>query len=63
MSAGKQTFWHVSFYNDHVTITTNVPAGNGDDAITIAEGLVRDECGVDVSTWMIGDVEDSTVPA
>jgi hypothetical protein len=62
MSAGN-TFWHVSFYNDHVTVTVNVPAANADEAITIAESLIRDECDLDVSTWMIGDTEDSTVPA
>lgn len=58
-----KTFWHVSFYNDFVTLTVNVPAGDADEAITIAEGLVRDECDLDVSQWKIGDAEDSTVPA
>jgi hypothetical protein len=62
MSAGS-TIWHVSFYNDYVTLTVNVPATNADDAITIAESLIRDECELDVSTWKIGDTEDSTVPA
>jgi TnpA family transposase len=58
----QRTFWNVTFSDTYATITTTVAAIGADDAVVLAENLIRDYYDIDVSRWMT-DTDDTTEPA
>lgn len=59
-----RTFWNAMFSQAkvHVTITVTVPALNADDAIVLAENLIRDHYDIDTTGWWV-EADDTTEPA
>lgn len=57
-----RTLWNVTFSHTYATITTTVAALNADDAIVLADNLIRDYYDLDVSSWW-SDTDDTTEPA
>jgi len=58
----QRTLWNVMFSGTYATITTTVAALNADDAIVLADNLIRDYYDIDVSRWSV-DTDDTTYPA
>lgn len=62
--AGKDTIqtlslWNVQFLEDYALITaTSVPGLNEDDAIQAGIISLRDYYGIDVSNWLVNEVEE-----
>ena len=58
----QRTFWNVMFSDTYATITTTVAALNADDAIVLADNLIRDYYDIDTTRWSV-DTDDTTEPA
>ena len=58
----QRTFWNVMFSDTYATITTTDAALNADDAIVLADNLIRDYYDIDTTRWSV-DTDDTTEPA
>lgn len=45
------TIWNVAFTRHYATITVSVAAIDADDATVLAENVLLDQYGIDVSMW------------
>lgn len=58
-TSSKTKLWNVQFVDDYAVITaTSVPAIDEEDATELAIQTLADYYDIDVSGWMLNDVEE-----
>jgi hypothetical protein len=62
MTTPPRTLWNVAFSHNYITITTTVAAIDPDDAMVLAQDLIRDETDIDVWHWS-ATADDTERPA